>query len=79
LFYQSLSLIGALLILVAYGANQRGTLDRRHVSYNLLNLFGSACLAWVAIADRRAGFIILECAWALLSIPPLFTARRTRS
>lgn len=79
MFYQLISVVGAVLILVAYAANQQGKLDRRDPSYNLLNLVGSALLAWVAIIDRRAGFIALESAWALLSIPALVASRRKPS
>ena len=76
MFYQLISVVGAVLILVAYAANQQGKLDRRDRSYNLLNLVGSALLAWVAINDRRVGFIALESAWALLSIPALVASTR---
>ena len=72
---QTLSVIGAFLILAAYVANQRGWLTPRNPSYNLMNLMGSLCLLWVALVDWRWGFIVLEAVWALVSIPPLF--RRT--
>lgn len=78
MLYQLISVAGAVMILVAYAGNQRGWMDRRDASYNLLNLVGSALLAWVAIVDRRVGFIGLETAWALLSIPPLLAVRRAR-
>ncbi|MBK7644865.1 MAG: hypothetical protein IPJ19_17795 [Planctomycetes bacterium] len=68
---QVLSIVGAVLILVAYAANQRGKLGRADVSYNLLNLVGSGVLAWIAIDGRQWGFVLLECSWALLSVPPL--------
>ena len=61
------------MILVAYAGNQRGWMDKTRFSYNLLNFAGSALLAWVAIADQRWGFIFLESAWALLSLPPLLS------
>jgi len=76
MLYQIISLAGAILILVAYAGNQRGWMDRTRPTYNLLNLVGSGLLAWIAIADRRLGFIFLETVWALLSIPPLFAKRR---
>ena len=74
MLYQIISVLGAIMILVAYAGNQRGWMDRTSVWYNLLNLVGSALLAWVAIVDHRVGFIFLESAWALLSIPPLLAA-----
>ena len=78
MFYQIISLAGALMVLVAYAGNQRGWMERTDVRYNLLNLVGSALLAWVAIIDRRMGFIVLEGAWALLSLPPLLTRQAPR-
>ncbi len=76
MLYQLASLVGAALILAAYVAYQRGLLGREHRSYNALNFVGSAILAWVAIVDRRWGFIVLEGAWALLSLPPLLRSNR---
>jgi uncharacterized membrane protein len=75
-FYQVISMIGALLILVAYAGSHAGRMDRRSLSYNALNLVGSVLLAWVAIIGRQAGFIVMESAWALLSIGPLFASMR---
>jgi hypothetical protein len=68
---QSVSLVGAALILAAYLALQRGWLPREDRRYNALNFFGSALLTWVAVGDRNWGFIVLEGSWALLSLPPL--------
>ena len=77
MIHQALSLIGAAMILGAYFAFQRGWLERRHRSYHALNFVGSALLTVVAVADGRIGFIILEGAWALLSVPG--TVRPPRS
>ena len=77
MLYQIISVLGAIMILVAYAGNQRGWMDRETLLYNLLNLVGSSLLAWVAVVDRRVGFIFLEGAWALLSIPPLLAKART--
>jgi hypothetical protein len=78
MWFQLISMIGAAMILVAYAGHQRNRLGREDVSYNLLNLVGSALLAWVAVIDRRVGFIVLEGAWALLSIQPLIVAMQRR-
>jgi hypothetical protein len=75
--YQIISLCGAAMILVAYAGNQRGWMDRASLWYNLLNFVGSGLLGWIAIVDHRFGFILLEIAWALLSIPPLIASART--
>ncbi|HET7564127.1 MAG TPA: hypothetical protein VFJ96_03985 [Gemmatimonadaceae bacterium] len=71
MLYQLISLTGAVLVLVAYFTYQRGWMGRENAWYNLMNLVGSGLLAWIAIVDRRWGFILLEVLWALLSIPPL--------
>ena len=75
---QLVSVAGALMILAAYAAYQNGRLGREDVSYNLLNVVGSGLLTWVAVVDRRWGFILLEAVWALLSVPPLVAAWRGR-
>jgi hypothetical protein len=69
LFDQLVSLVGAVLILAAYLALQRGWMPRESRLYNAMNFVGSGLLTYVAIEDRRMGFIILEAAWALLSLP----------
>jgi hypothetical protein len=69
MLHQLLSVVGAGLVLGAYLALQRGWLASVDRSYNALNFVGAALLTWVAIADRRVGFIVLEGAWALLSLP----------
>ena len=70
-FFQTLSLVGAAMILGAYVGYQRGTMGRDNLSYNLLNFVGSGLLTWVAVIDRRWGFIVLEGSWALLSLVPI--------
>jgi hypothetical protein len=66
---QILSVVGAVMILGAYLAFQRGWLDRSHRSFHALNLVGSGLLTVVAVADGRIGFILLEAIWALISVP----------
>lgn len=74
MFYQLISLAGAALLLVAFVAMQMRRMRNDGAWFNVLNFMGSALLAWVAIHDRRAGFIILEVVWALASLPPLYKA-----
>ncbi len=75
MLYQLVSLVGAALVLVAFARLQKGTLRREDLSFCLLNLFGSVLLTWVAVVDRRLGFILLEGSWALLSVWPLLRSR----
>jgi hypothetical protein len=75
-FFQVVSIIGAVLILSAYFSYQRGWMGREHRLFSTLNLTGSSLLTWVAIIDQRWGFVLLEGAWALLSIPALIRPAR---
>ncbi len=75
MFYQVVSLVGAVLILLAYGLNQSGRLGPSDRRYGLMNLIGASLLTWIAVVDRRAGFVLVEGAWALMSLVPLLRAR----
>jgi hypothetical protein len=72
---QLVSVAGALLVLTAYAALQRGTLTRESRAFNAMNFVGSALLTTVAVAHRQWGFILLEGAWALLSVPGMVRGR----
>ena len=72
MLFQLVSLAGALFILAAYLAINRRWMGPDHRLYNLMNLLGGVLLLWVAIVDQRIGFVILEAAWAIIAIPPLF-------
>lgn len=79
MFYQLISLVGALLVLTAYLAINRRWLKPHHRRYNLLNLVGGSLLLWVAVVDHRMGFIVLEATWALIAIPPLLSPAGERT
>ncbi len=66
---QIVGLVGSVFILAAYFALQRGKLARESQLFNALNFVGSCLLTWTAVANRQYGFILLEGAWALLSLP----------
>jgi hypothetical protein len=74
---QLVSLAGAAMVLVAYLGLQRGWMRREDRAYNALNLFGSLLLTYVAVVDRRLGFIVLEGSWALLSLPGTLARKTT--
>ncbi len=73
---QVVSVLGALLILTAYAANQLGLIDRRHRIYHAMNLVGAAILTVVAFEAQQWGFVLLEGAWAVLAVPPLIRPPR---
>ena len=79
MLYQTISLIGAALLLVGFVAMQMHRMRNDGALFNALNFAGSGLLAGVAIHDRRAGFIILEVVWALVSLPPLYKALKRGS
>jgi hypothetical protein len=66
---QVVSLLGAALLLGAFFANTRGWLNPRGRLYGVMNLVGALLLLWVAVADMRWGFIVLEVAWAAAALP----------
>jgi len=70
-FFQALSLAGALLVLGAFGLLNAGRLKPSDLAYVLMNFIGASLLTWVAVEDRRVGFILLESTWALMSLLPL--------
>jgi hypothetical protein len=68
---QGASLLGALLILVAYAAHQADRLSRDTAVYHAVNAAGGALLLVVAIAARQIGFIVLEGVWTAISLAAL--------
>lgn len=63
-----LQIAGAVLVLGGYAMAQAGRVDQRSYSYLLLNLIGSATLASLAAFSMQWGFLLLEGAWALISL-----------
>lgn len=75
---QVISVIGALMVLAAYGLNQGGIWRELHPGYLAFNIVGSLLLGVVAIIDQRAGFILLEFTWAGLGLVGVARAVRAR-
>ena len=69
---QYFSLLGAFLILLAYWGHQRGWMNSRGATYNVLNAVGAGILAYVALYPFQAGFFVLECIWTGLSLVTLY-------
>jgi hypothetical protein len=69
---QLVSIVGALLILAAYAANQFRRLRTSSVSYSLINAVGAGILTVVAALEDQWGFLLLEGVWTLVSLIALF-------
>jgi len=65
---QVVSLLGAAMILAAFGAQQGGRLKPESPVYLVLNLLGSLILTYFAVEARNLGLIALEGSWAAISL-----------
>jgi hypothetical protein len=76
---QAIQIVGALLILVAFGGAQAGRMVPHSRVYLLLNLIGSVILAVLAAIDSQLGFLLLEGVWAVVSAWGLAQVARGRA
>ena len=72
MFIQVVSIIGALLVLGAYGAHQARRLHAHTISYQLMNLFGGFFLFLAALTSRQLGLMVVEGSWTLISVGGLW-------
>lgn len=79
MLHQLIGIIGALLVLGAYLALQRGWLGLEQRGYHVMNFIGAGLLAWIAATERQVGLTLVEGAWALMSIPGLLRPPRRTS
>lgn len=73
---QIAQIAGAILILIAFTAAQRGSMSPHSLVYLVLNFVGSVVLAAVALAGENWGFLMLEGVWAVVSAWGLLTTLR---
>jgi hypothetical protein len=73
---QVLSLAGALCVLGAYVAIQTHRVDPENVRYQALNLVGAIALAVAAVVMFNLGVIVLNVAWAFVSLRALLIGHR---
>lgn len=72
-------ILGALLILIAFGLGQAGRLSQTARSYVALNLVGASILAVDAYLEEQWGFLLLEGVWALIAAWSLVRIRQAAS
>ena len=75
MLHQLLGVFGALLVLGAYFALQRGWLTLEQRVYYAMNFVGAGLLTWIAATERQVGLTLVEGAWAVLSVPGLLRGR----
>ena len=68
LHLQTVSIIGASVVLGAFVANQLGWITPSRLSYALANFVGAGLLTVVAVVDRQVGFMLLQGSWTLISL-----------
>ncbi len=68
---QVVSIVGAIIILLAYSAGQAGWMRVEQPIYSVLNFVGSVVLFYVAIVNLQYGFILMEGVWAAISLSAL--------
>lgn len=78
LLRQAFSFLGAMMIIVAYIGHQLKWMDSDKAAYNILNIIGSAILAYIAFRPFQLGFVVLEGTWVLVSIYALTRGRVER-
>jgi hypothetical protein len=76
---QTVSVIGAVMVLVAYAMIQIGQWKELDAGYLVLNVVGSLLLGVVAVVERQVGFVILEFAWTGLGVIGVVRAIQARS
>ncbi len=62
-----IQIAGAVLILIAFAASQRGRMGVHTRIYLVLNLVGAAILTGIAWDERDWGFLMLESVWTVVS------------
>jgi fluoride ion exporter CrcB/FEX len=75
---QAISVIGALMVLIAYGLIQSGIWRELDAGYLVLNILGSLLLGAVAVIEHQVGFVLLEFAWAGLGFWGVMRALKAR-
>jgi hypothetical protein len=65
---EAFQIVGAIVILIAFGLAQLGRLDLRSYPYLILNVVGAGILAIDAWRNDLWGFLLLEIVWGAVSL-----------
>jgi len=76
---QIISMVAAIVILVAYALQQNGKLDANGLTYISLNFISGIILGIIAMRARQLGLTVLEYAWAGISALSLIRVLRSRT
>lgn len=76
---QAVAITGACLVLAAYALQRFKRISAEGAPYLTFNFIGGALLCWAAINTGQIGFILLEGAWALISLLGLWRLWRAQS
>lgn len=68
--------IGVFLILLAYILNVNGKLEKKKLTFKLLNLIGASLACVASILMNYIPFIILEGVWAIVSFISLLNYKK---
>jgi len=73
-----LGFIGVFLILLAYFLNEINKINNKDIAFILLNLIGASLACLASILINYVPFIVLEAAWALVSLFSLINYFRVK-
>jgi len=73
-----LGFIGVFLILLAYFLNEINKITNKDIAFILLNLIGASLACLASILINYVPFIVLEAAWALVSLFSLINYFRVK-
>lgn len=75
---QTISIVGATIVLWAYLRQQQGRWGSHETRYLAFNFVGTFVLTIVAWHESQWGFVLVESIWATVSLRSLFGAWRRR-
>lgn len=75
---QALEVVGAILILAAYGLAQFRGMNRHGLPFLLLNAVGSLILGGIAAVHAQWGFLLVYAVWAVVAVAGFMPLLRKR-